>query len=126
MTTTAIEFCAGLCKSADHYTIYPYSYNHDDSYTDNYYVKCSYDNKQDIYYFVGRNYNSRYTWREISESEYLSPSSGDFYYSDTGSDLVGSAVPRYVHTFGVDLFGCFLVGAVLSAILGGVLRKCLN
>lgn len=73
MTTTAIEFCEGLCKSADHYTIYPYSYNHDDSYTDNYYVKCSYDNKQDIYYFVGRNYNSRYTWRQISEGEYLAP-----------------------------------------------------
>lgn len=123
MTTTAIEYCVGLCKSADHYIIYPYSYNHDDMYNDLYYIKCEYDNGETDYFIVYRgNGNSHYRSSEIHAGEFVTPSGSDFYYSDSGSDIVGLPVRRYVHTYGVDLFGCFLIGAVLTAFLGGVFK----
>lgn len=127
MTTTALDFCSGLCKSADHYIIYPYSYNREDVYNDVYYIKCEYDNRDTEYYTVYRNSGSgHYRFSEIHANEFIAPSNADFYYSDTGSDIVGVPVARYVHTFGIDLYGCFLIGAVLTAIIGGVVHRCMR
>ena len=127
MTTTALDYCVGLCKSADHYIIYPYSYSTSDPYNDIYYIKCEYDNKDTVYYRVSRTQGqNRYYMQEIAQNQYIAPGSDSYYYSDTGSDLVGAPVARYVHTFGIDLFGCFLIGAVLTAIIGGVCKKCLS
>lgn len=124
MTSTALDFCSGLCKSADHYIIYPESYNQNDNYNDIYYIKCEYDNKDTKYFKVSRVQGQyRYYYEEITESSFHSPSSNAFYYTDTGSDLVGIPVARYVHIFGIDLFGCFLIGAVLTAFIGGVVKN---
>lgn len=123
MTTTAIDYCAGYCKGSAHYIIYPYSYNIGDLYNDTYYIKTESHNGDTAFLRVSRTgNNNRYQAETITENEFISPSSTEFYYSDTGSDYVGLPVSRYVHTYGVDLFGCFLVGAVLTAFLGGVFK----
>ena len=77
-----------------------------------------------FYYFVGRNYNSRYTWRQISGRRLSRPSPGEFsIIPDAGSDLVGSSCsPVCPYVRPLTFSAVFLVGAVLSAILGGVIR----
>lgn len=127
MTTTAIDYCAGFCKGSAHYIIYPYSYNKGDVYNDVYYVRAdSFSGDTDFFLISRTGNNNRYYSQVISENDFIAPSPSEFYYSDTGSDYVGLPVGRYVHTFGPDLYGCFLVSCVLSAIIGGVIRKCLK
>lgn len=123
MTTMGIDYCAGYCKSAAHYIIYPYSYNIGDVYNDTYYLRIESWSGDVTFLRVSRTgNNNRYRTEEITENDYISPVSSEFYYSDTGSDYVGLPVSRYVHTYGIDLFGCVLIGAVLTAFLGGVFK----
>lgn len=127
MTTTAIDYCAGYCKNSAHYVIYPYSYNVGDVYNDVYYIRSESWSGDVTFFRVSRSSNNnRYSTQTISENEYISPSQNDFYYSDSTSDYVGLPVSRYIHTYGVDLFGCFLMGAILTAILGGVVKRCMK
>lgn len=127
MTTTALDYCAGFCKNSEHYIIYPLSYNQGDIYNDVYYVRTQSFSGDYSYIRVSRTgNNNRYFSQVISENEFISPSSNEFFYSDTGSDYVGLPVSRYVHTFGVDLYGCLLICAILAGIIGGVCKKCLS
>lgn len=127
MTTTALDYCAGYCKNSAHYIIYPLSYNQGDLYNDVYYVRTESFNGDTSFFRISRTgNNNHYYTQTITENDFPSPSPNEFYYSDTGSDYVGLSVSRYVHTFGPDLFGCFLVFSVLTAIIGGVCKKCLT
>ena len=109
--------------------IYPYSYNHDDSYTDNYYVKCSYDNKQDVYILlegttIAAIHGGRFPKAIISPPL---PVSSIIQTPVQISLALLFPFPGMSIRSALDLFfGCFLVGAVLSAVLGGVIAKCLK